>query len=77
MPKDDSFSVEKSIEDERAKVVDAITKLPSEYYDLIILKYSQGCNEAEIADILGISKNNVKNGIAKAKKKLEEMVNQE
>jgi RNA polymerase sigma-70 factor (ECF subfamily) len=58
-------------------VVEAILKLPVNYSTVLRLKYSQGYSDAEIADILGISEENVRQRISRAKKKLSALLQEE
>lgn len=55
----------------------AIERLPKNYSTVLRLKYSQGYNDAEIADILDITEGNVRQRISRAKKKLSELLGRE
>ena len=54
-----------------------IISLPVQYSSVILLRYSQGYSVAEIADILGISQDNVRKRIERGKKKLAQMLDEE
>ena len=53
------------------KIYDAIRNLPVKYRDIIILKYSSGYTNSEIADIMNISEDNVRQRISRGKKIIE------
>lgn len=60
--------------EERRVLVEAIDKLPEKYRIPILLCYLQGLPYQEVSDILGISLNNTKIRIFRAKKMLIEML---
>lgn len=59
------------------KVTSAILKLPINYSTVLRLKFSQGYNDVEIAEILNITQENVRQRISRAKKKLSELLQKE
>lgn len=59
------------------EVSSAILKLPVNYSTVLRLKFSQGYNDAEIAEILNITQDNVRQRISRAKKKLSEVLKKE
>ncbi len=56
------------------EVSSAILKLPLNYSTVLRLKFSQGYNDAEIAEILNITHENVRKRISRAKKKLADLL---
>ena len=69
--KDISPSVEDTFEEnDENLIVSAITSLPPNYSTVIRLKYSHGYNDIEIARILDISEDNVRQRISRGKKRL-------
>lgn len=50
----------------------AILLLPHHYSEIILLKYSHNYTERQIADLLGLSEENTKKRLQRAKKKLRE-----
>ena len=64
--------VERAVEGKA--IVQAIKKLPEKYSSVLLLKYSHGYSTEEIAEILSMSKENVKKTIQRARKKLEEII---
>lgn len=50
----------------------AILLLPHHYSEIILLKYSHNYTERQIADLLGLSEENAKKRLQRAKKKLRE-----
>lgn len=61
---------EKTIAESPDDVVAAIASLPIDYSTVIRLKFSQGYNDTEIAQILNLNEENVRKRIYRAKKKL-------
>lgn len=57
------------------EVTIAISKLPINYSTVLKLRYSQGYDENEIAQILNITINNVRQRIFRAKQRLSQMLN--
>lgn len=55
----------------------AIESLPLNYSSVLRLKFSQGYNDSEIAEILGITEENVRQRISRAKKKLKQLLQKE
>ena len=55
----------------------AITKLPSQYREVLLLRFHHGFSAKEIASILGISDSGVRKLIARAKKALQELLEKE
>ena len=49
----------------------AILSLPQRYSEIILLKYSHGYTDKQIAKLLGLSEENVKKRVQRAKKKLQ------
>ena len=70
----DDNSPENEANDE---VSSAILKLPINYSTVLRLKYSQGYNDVEIAEILDITQENVRQRISRAKKKLSKLLQKE
>lgn len=58
-------------------VSSAILKLPVNYSTVLRLKFSQGYNDSEIAEILDITQENVRQRISRAKKKLSDLLQKE
>lgn len=56
------------------EVIAAITSLSHNYSSVLILKFSHGYSDAEIARILSITEENVRQRIARAKKKLKQIL---
>lgn len=54
----------------------AILLLPPRYREVLMLRYAHGYDNAEIAQMLSLSKENVKKIIQRARKKLEEILKQ-
>lgn len=66
------------LEDEVIDLVSlAILKLPVNYSTVLRLRFSQGYNNSEIAEILDITQENVRQRISRAKKKLSELLQEE
>ncbi len=61
-------------QDEKDEVSCAIERLPINYSTVLRLKYSQGYSDAEIATFLGITDENVRKRISRAKKKLRQLL---
>ena len=75
--------IEVYIEDIKAKdnfilsdIEEAILKLPINYSTVLRLKYSQGYSNKEVAQILNISEENVRQRISRARKRLTETLNE-
>lgn len=67
-----------SLEDETAyHLFSALESLPPNYSSVLRLKFSQGYNDSEIAEILGITEVNVRQRISRAKKKLAQLLQKE
>lgn len=54
----------------------ALATLPTTYRELLLLRYYNGLSEAEVAQILSMSQENVHKTIQRAKKKLEQIMNE-
>ena len=67
--------VERSAEGQA--IIGAIKMLPIKYREVLLLKYSHGYSMDEIAEILSMSKENVKKTIQRARKKLEALLLEE
>ncbi|MDE7318662.1 MAG: RNA polymerase sigma factor [Lachnospiraceae bacterium] len=61
---------EQPVPEGTSEVAKAILELPVNYSAVLRLKYAQGYTDREIAEILHISEDNVRQRIARAKKKL-------
>lgn len=73
--KDSGLSVEEIYEDKNENMVlKAILSLPQNYSSVIMLKYSHGYSNDEIAEILGISEINVRQRLTRGKKRLEQIL---
>lgn len=59
------------------EVSSAIEKLPLNYATVLRLKFSQGYNDSEIALMLDITEDNVRQRISRAKKKLAQLLQEE
>lgn len=55
----------------------AISQLPINYSTVLRLKFTQGYSDSEIAELLHISEDNVRQRISRAKKKLSQNLNRE
>ena len=64
-------------QEEETALAQAILKLPLQYRQVIILKYSQGYRTEEIAAILDYSVEKTKKLISRGKKKLEKLLEEE
>ena len=53
----------------------AIASLPGKYREVLLMKYARGYSMDEIAEILSMSKENVKKTIQRARKKLSDYFN--
>jgi RNA polymerase sigma-70 factor (ECF subfamily) len=53
----------------------ALEQLPEKYKDIVFLKYVEQKNNDEIAEILGISEDNVRQRLSRAIKKLKQLLN--
>lgn len=67
---DSYLADEQSVPEGTSEVVKAILKLPVNYSVVLRLKYAQGYADREIAEILHISEDNVRQRIVRAKRKL-------
>lgn len=56
------------------EVEDCINSLPVNYVVVLRMRYSQGFSDEEIADILGITKENVRSRIMRGKRKLQKIL---
>lgn len=65
------YSSENDSEHEN-EIYAAIRNLPVKYRDVIILKYSSGYTNSEIAEIMNISEANVRQRISRGKKVIEQ-----
>ena len=52
-------------------------KLPENYWNVLLLKYSHGYDDREIAQMLDITEENVRQRISRAKKRLSELLEKE
>ncbi len=68
---DEDFSLTATDSNE---IISYIEKLPLNYVTVMKLKYSQGYNDKEIASILHISEDNVRQRISRAKRKLSQLL---
>ena len=59
---------------ERTDLAVAMASLPTKYRELLLLRYYNGFSEAEVAQILSMSQDNVHKTIQRAKKKLEKVM---
>lgn len=59
------------------EISSAILKLPVNYSTVLRLKFSQGYSDSEIAEILDIKQENVRQRIYRAKKKLSQLLQKE
>lgn len=57
--------------EEENSILQVIYDLPEKYREIIILRYSTGLEYAEIANILGITEETVRQRISRGKKKME------
>lgn len=55
-------------------VFEVMSKIPDKYRDVLILKYSSGYENSEIAQILGILEGTVRQRLSRGKKLLEKMM---
>ena len=60
--------------EEKDAIIRAINKLPVNYSVVLRLRYSHGHTDAEIASLLKISEENVRQRISRAKKKLNQLL---
>lgn len=76
---DDSASVEDQVidADSEERLVSLIGTLRASYRDAFLLRYYHHMSDDEIAEFLGISKNNVTVRIHRARQKLQEMLSEE
>lgn len=58
-------------------LISAIQSLPQNYRNVLLLKYVHGCSMQEISTILGLSLENVKKILQRARKKLEQILREE
>lgn len=54
-----------------------MARLPDGYRSVLLLKYDNGYSTAEIASILGLTEENVKKRLQRARKKLQEILERE
>ena len=54
-----------------------LEQMPEGYRSVLLLKYDNGYSTKEISGILGLSEENVKKRIQRARKKLEELLQEE
>lgn len=66
--------VERVAEDQA--IIRAIEMLPGKYKEVLLLKYSHGYSMDEIAEMLSMTKENVKKIIQRARKKLEQSLHE-
>lgn len=57
-------------------VADIISQLPARYRELILLRYANGYSTKEIATLLGMSRKNVQKVLWRAKKQLEQKLDE-
>ncbi len=78
MPQADG-SPEDEAEDNESyrRLVSLIVRLPEGYRSVLLLKYDNGYSTSEIASMLGLSEENVKKRLQRARKKLEEKLGEE
>ena len=57
-------------------IADALSQLPARYRELILLRYANGYSTKEIAALLGMTQKNVQKVLWRAKKQLEQKLNQ-
>lgn len=62
---------------EESDLAEALHRLPVNYSTVLLLKYSHGYDDHEIAKLLDISEENVRQRISRAKKKLAELLRKE
>ena len=56
---------------ESSAIAQSIAMLPPKYRELLLLKYDNGYSDKEIADMLGMTSENVRKTIQRAKRKLQ------
>ncbi len=54
-----------------------MARLPDGYRSVLLLKYDNGYSTAEIASMLGLTEENVKKRLQRARKKLQEILERE
>lgn len=57
-------------------IADALSQLPARYRELILLRYANGYSTKEIAALLGMSQKNVQKVLWRAKKQLEQKLDE-
>ena len=69
-------SPQQSVEDQEGALALAalLERMPEGYRSVLLLKYDNGYSTGEIADMLGLTEENVKKRIQRARKKLEELL---
>ncbi|HIX65953.1 MAG TPA: RNA polymerase sigma factor [Candidatus Anaerotruncus excrementipullorum] len=72
-------SPQQSVEDQEGALALAalLERMPEGYRSVLLLKYDNGYSTGEIADMLGLTEENVKKRIQRARKKLEELLQEE
>ena len=60
--------------EEADELTELIAKLPPQYADVIRLTYAHGYNSEQVGKILGISSDNARQRLVRARKKLEKML---
>ena len=77
---DEVLSVPETVFTEQMEIADELTRaillLPPRYREVLMLRYAHGYENAEIAPLLSLSRENVKKIIQRARKKLEEILQQ-
>ncbi len=76
---DAGASPQKQVEDREGEMELAalLERMPEGYRSVLLLKYDNGYSTGEIADMLGLSEENVKKRIQRARKKLEDLLQKE
>ncbi len=59
---------------ERVELMEAIHRLPTDFRDVILLHYYQGCGISEISAILQVPEGTISSRLSRARSKLEEML---
>lgn len=58
-------------------LVSLLDRMPEGYRSVLLLKYDNGYSTAEVASLLGLTEENVKKRLQRAKRKLEELLSKE
>lgn len=74
---DEAFMGEKSGEYEMSSLAMAMSRLPAEVQNILLLKYDNGYTSREISAFLGVSDNSVRQMLYKARKMLEKELKKE